>query len=93
MADVQAEQERLTAELEGAYASLTQSGEQARKLRARADAAYRALSVTVAALAECAKADLPPDLDARVLNALVEGYVQEHAGMSRDYVPEESNDG
>jgi chaperonin cofactor prefoldin len=70
MVDVQAEQERLTAELEGAYASLTQSGEQARKLRARADAAYRQRDKAVAVLAECAKADLPSDLLRKVGDAL-----------------------
>jgi hypothetical protein len=63
MADVQAEQERLTAELEGAYASLTQSGEQARKLRARLDA-------VTAALYACLRADLPDHLRQQALDAL-----------------------
>lgn len=70
MDEVPSEVDRLKVELEGAYASLTESGEQARKLRARADAAYRQRDRAVAVLAECAKADLPSDLLQRVVDAL-----------------------
>lgn len=69
-AQVPSEVDRLKAELEGAYASLAQSGEQARKLRARADAAYRQRDKAAAVLAECAKAELPSDLLQKVVDAL-----------------------